>query len=92
MFQENFNRVKKHLNNKDNIVLHDCITNACQWNSSDKTESFVQSLDRLGSKDVVFVDSLAHVIHQYGLPVAYKIFNNVKTRTSKLNLLCSRKC
>lgn len=83
IFQENVSRVRKNLQNKNGIILHDCITNACTWSSDLKTESFTQILKTLSSRDVVFVDSLAHVIYQYGLTETYRIFNTIKTHTSK---------
>lgn len=83
VFHENFNRAKKNLQSKNNIVLHDCISTVFQQNKDNKTNSFEQILRTLGSKDVVFVDSLAHVIYQYGLPETYKILNSVKTQTCK---------
>lgn len=83
VFQENINRVKNTLQSKNNIVVHDCITNACHWNESENRETLSEKFNRLTSRDVAFIDSLAHVIYQYGLTEAYKIFNTVKTQSCK---------
>lgn len=81
VFQDNFNRVKTIFQDK-NIVLHNCIGNANQW-KNDTDKSFPQILTKLESKDVVFVDSLVHIIYQYGLSETYKILNAIKTQTCK---------
>lgn len=87
VFQENFSRVKKRLQSNTNLVLHNCITTIGQWNTEKNKESFMQILNGLGSRDVVFVDSLAHVIYQYGLSEAYRIFSMVKTETCKFIIM-----
>lgn len=85
IFQENFSRAKNSLQNKNRIILHDCITNACHWKDGE-TKSFMNILNKLGSQDVVFIDSLAHVIYQYGLAETYRIFNTVALHSCKFIL------
>lgn len=82
IFQENFKRAKRRIQHKNNLTFYDCISNCSSWKDPNKIDSFSQILKNLGSRDVVFIDSLAHVIYQYGLSQTYMTLNNIKNHTS----------
>lgn len=81
IFHENVERAKRSLENKSSIIFHNFISNCCDW-KDDSRESLLNIVKCLGNKDVVFIDSLAHVIYQYGLSETYMILNNIKIQTS----------
>ncbi|XP_074029510.1 elongator complex protein 5 isoform X2 [Leptinotarsa decemlineata] len=80
VFQENFSRAKESLGQK-NIVLYDFVSNSQGWRADPKSEDFDDVIKKLGPNDVVFIDSLAHVIYHYGLAESYKMFNYLKNQS-----------
>lgn len=82
LFHENFERAKRNLENKSSIIFYNFISNCCEWKNGNR-KSLLHIIENLGNRDVVFIDSLAHVIYQYGLSETYRILNNIKTQTSK---------
>lgn len=82
IFQENFERAKRSLQSRSGIIFHNFISNCCDWKDKNR-ESLLHIVKSLGQRDIVFVDSLAHVIYQYGLSESYMILNKIKTQTCK---------
>ncbi|KAG5873449.1 hypothetical protein JTB14_007216 [Gonioctena quinquepunctata] len=81
VFQENFIRTKGKFG-QNNVILYDFASNSQGWNQGSRSEDFEETVKKLGANDVVFVDSLAHVIYQYGLAETYRVFNYLRNHTS----------
>ncbi|XP_056633141.1 elongator complex protein 5 [Diorhabda sublineata] len=77
VFQEPFVRVKTRLQN-ENLVLHDFVSNNLGWDQLPEMCFLEDMIKDVGVDDVIFIDSLAHTIYEYGLAETYRILNLLK--------------
>ncbi|CAH1118465.1 unnamed protein product [Phaedon cochleariae] len=97
VFHENFSQVKSNIGNENDVILHDFVTDSKGWNyarwGSDGWDSvntpkvFEEVVKNVNEKDVVFVDSLAHVIYLYGLAETYRLFSYLKVETGVAQII-----
>ncbi|VEN39546.1 unnamed protein product [Callosobruchus maculatus] len=59
------------------IIVHNLKTNSQNWDTGPR-KNINQLIVGLQKKDIIFVDSLAHCIFQYGLAETYRLFNMLK--------------
>ncbi|XP_057660901.1 elongator complex protein 5 [Diorhabda carinulata] len=77
VFQEPFVRVKNRMEN-ENLVLHDFVSNNLGWDQLPEMCFLEDMIKDVGVDDVIFIDSLAHTIYEYGLAETYRILNLLK--------------
>lgn len=77
VFQEPFVRAKSRLGN-EHLVLHDFVSNNLGWNKLPEMCYFEDIVKHVGVNDIIFIDSLAHTIYEYGLAETYRILNLLK--------------
>ncbi|XP_028140300.2 elongator complex protein 5 [Diabrotica virgifera virgifera] len=79
VFQEPFGRAKNRLEH-NNLVLYDCVSDKLGWSNEAKINDLESLIKAVASNDVVFIDSLVHVMYEYGLAETYRILNILKNQ------------
>ncbi|CAH1981627.1 unnamed protein product [Acanthoscelides obtectus] len=68
---------EKHCPQNPKITVHNLKINSQNWDTDNRI-NITQIAEGLQKRDIIFVDSLAHCIFQYGLAETYRLFNMLK--------------